>query len=72
MTLPAAPTLDMTLASCPLCQHEQVELLGEAQANHTMYSLHCTHCGQTQRLGWVGTHSRYLSPQVLMRWGVAL
>lgn len=74
MTRPALPPLDLSLARCPGCGHEVLEVVAAGpSAFHTrQVTLRCDLCSLAEPLGYVTRHSRYLFPWVLRRWGVAL
>lgn len=74
MTLPAAPALDLTLARCPTCDHEQLEIVTDDHASFCtlLLTAHCLHCNLAEPLGYVTRQSKYLFPWILQRWGVAL
>lgn len=72
MTAPRVPDLDLTLARCPHCAHEALEIVGDEQEGiHTLRLLvRCALCSHASDLGYVTRHSKYLFPWVLSRWGV--
>lgn len=72
MTIPTAPELDLTLAKCPKCDAEGVEVVSDLQPKTQILhlNLHCSTCNNAAVLGYATRHSSNLFPWVLTAWGV--
>ncbi len=70
----AQPNLDLTLARCPRCGHEQLELLTDEYPRFgtAAFTLRCEHCSSAAPIGWATKNSYYLFRSVLKAWGVGI